>query len=439
MKLKPKFYAAAVTLTALAALAPVAFNLVVDAYDHNQVVDLGLDKKEISVKAHYPLYKMIEYPRIEAPTVVLGDSRARALQDKYWQELGRGDVYNFAYGGATVYEIYDTFDYLRKNVELDTLIVSLPLRSMDTRFKGGMNRVPEAIDLASNPFSYYTNWFVAKIGWQLLEDRYPEMFKAVESLSFSPVQSADAADFLALENLSVEALLDPALCDECALSTPEGTLVLPAIFHGRGLGLGHWGRYWPEITLTRDLPQLFAKQVGTNGAADWRRFKQSDDLWALVEEMDAWCDENGVELIFFIPPTISEMQRRIWDFGLSSANHRFRERLAQMAPVVDLDFDSPFTRELENFTDAYHFSSTPARTIVGELLQLIDQDPGRTAKAQKRRTELACPITEADTNSSFTEGNLELLEGRSCRIWRQANSQALAHAGTQRKNAEARK
>ena len=109
MKLKPKLYTAALTVTACLALAPVAFNGVVDAYNHNQIVDLGLDKTEISVKAHYPLYKMIEYPRIKAPTIVLGDSRARALQDKYWQELGRDDVYNFAYGGATVFEIYDTF------------------------------------------------------------------------------------------------------------------------------------------------------------------------------------------------------------------------------------------------------------------------------------------------------------------------------------------
>ena len=142
MRLKPGLFSAALAATVVLALAPVAFNLVVDAYDRNDFFELGLDKQEISVKAHYPLYKMIEYPRIKAPTVILGDSRARALQDKYWQELGRTDVYNFAYGGATVHEIYETFKYLRDSSELETLIISLPLRSMDDRFKGGMNRVP---------------------------------------------------------------------------------------------------------------------------------------------------------------------------------------------------------------------------------------------------------------------------------------------------------
>jgi hypothetical protein len=421
MRLKPKLYTAALAFTGLLALAPVAFNFVVDAFNHNQLIDLELDKQEISVKAHYPLYKMIEYPRKKAPTVILGDSRARALQDRYWQELGRNDVYNFAYGGATVYEIYDTFKYLRDTVELDTLIISLPLRSMDARFKGGMNRVPEAMSLANDPFAYYTNWFIAKTGWELLNDRYPAAFDFVNSVSFWPIQDADAADFSALNALSVEALLDPSLCDECALTTPNGTLVLPALHRYHGPGFGRWARYWPEITIDRDLPQLFAKQVGTNGAADWRRFKQSEELWALVEDIAAWCGENDVNLLFLVPPTISEMQRRISDFGLTSANHKFRERLSALAPVVDLDFDAPFSRELANFTDAYHFGSDPARKIVGELLLLTDRDPDRIAVATSRREDLICPATKQDITQSHSEGTLTLLEGVSCRIWRRTN------------------
>jgi hypothetical protein len=421
MRLKPKLYATAMALTGLIALAPVAFNTVVDSFDPNQIADLGLNKKEISVKAHYPLYKMIEYPRIKAPTVILGDSRARALQDKYWQELGRTDVYNFAYGGATVYEIYDTFQYLKENAELETLIISLPLRSMDARFKGGMNRVPEAISLAENPFSYYTNWFVAKTGWRLLEDRFSDTFSIFSKLAIPAVSSAQAAEFTATSRLSLEALLDPALCDECALKTPARKLVLPVLHRGYGIGLGFWGAYWPRIDLDRDLPQLFAKQVGTNGAADWRRFKESDELWVKIEEIAAWTKDNGVQLVFLIPPTISEMQRRISDFGLKVANHRFRGRLSALAPVVDLDFDTNFTRDLANFTDAYHFGSAPARRIVGELLQVISADDATTKLALKHRSDLACPVRQKDISQTQTHGTLQLVEGRNCRIWRKVN------------------
>ncbi|MEM9632475.1 MAG: hypothetical protein AAGA50_14180 [Pseudomonadota bacterium] len=421
MRLKSGFFSAALAATALFALAPVAFNLVIDAYDRNDLFALGLDKREISVKAHYPLYKMIEYPKVKAPTVILGDSRARALQDKYWQELGRTDVYNFAYGGATVYEIYETFKYLRDTSKLETLIVSLPLRSMDKRFKGGMNRVPEALALANDPFAYYTNWFVAKVGWQLLQDKFPGSLPTLDMVSLSPVNAAQAADFNAVAPLSVEALLDPALCEDCTLTTMYQPLRLPVSRRHHGWGYGQWAAYWPEINLTRDLPRLFAKQVGTNGAADWRRFKQSEDLWAMIEEIAEWCDRNGVKLVFVIPPTISEMQRRISDFGLARANHDFRERLSGLGPVVDLDFDAEFSRNIENFTDAYHFGSGPARRIVGELLLLIEDDDNRIAAATERREDLVCPISPKDTTRSHRAGTLELLEGKSCRIWRQTN------------------
>lgn len=418
---KPKFYVTAMVFTVLVAIAPIAFNAIVDPYDRNRLIDLDLDKGEISVKAHYPLYKMIEYPRILAPTVILGDSRARALKDSHWQELGRNDVYNFAYGGATVYEIYDTFNYLRENADLETLIISLPLRSMDKRFKGSMNRVPEAIDLARNPFGYYSNWFVSKVGWRLLEDRYPALFDADAFSLPSLVSAANAGAFGVANVLSVEDLLDPDLCESCTLRTPSRPIVLPTRFHHHGAGLDHWHKYWPEIRIDRDLPQLFSRQVGTNGAADWRRFKQSPELWSKIEEIAAWCAENKVELIFLIPPTVSEMQRRIADFGLAPANHRYRERLSALAPVVDLDFDTAFTRDLANFKDAYHFGSGPARQIVGELLQLIDPNSERANATTKNRKSLSCPVRESDITDRHSDGSVELLQGQSCRIWRQAN------------------
>ena len=418
---KPKLYVTAMVLILLVAIAPIAFNAVVDPYDRNGLIDLDLDKGEISVKAHYPLYKMIEYPRIMAPTVILGDSRARALKDRHWKELGRDDVYNFAYGGATVYEIYDTFDYLRENADLETLIISLPLRSMDKRFKGSMNRVPEAIGLARDPFGYYSNWFVSKVGWRLLEDRYPTLFDAGAFSLPSLVSAANAGEFGIAGVLSVEDLLDPDLCESCALSTPAEPIVLPTRFQHHGEGLNHWNKYWPEIRIDRDLPQLFARQVGTNGAADWRRFKQSTELWSKIEEIAAWCAENNVELIFLIPPTISEMQRRIADFGLTSANHRFRERLSKLAPVVDLDFDTPFTRDLANFKDAYHFGSDPARQIVRELQQLLDTNSTRADATADGRKGLSCPVRASDILESHNDGSVELLQGQSCRIWRQAN------------------
>lgn len=84
----PLRYVAVLLIVSILGMAPILFNFVVDPFNMNRLVDLDLDKKEVSVKAHYPLYKMIEYPRKRGTHVILGDSRSRALQDRYFNETG---------------------------------------------------------------------------------------------------------------------------------------------------------------------------------------------------------------------------------------------------------------------------------------------------------------------------------------------------------------
>ena len=161
----PLRYVAVLLIVSIFGMAPILFNFVVDPFNMNRLVDLDLDKKEVSVKAHYPLYKMIEYPRKRGTHVILGDSRSRALQDRYFNETGFSGAYNFAYGGATIPEIYSTYEYLRENADIETLIVGVPLRTFGLGHRGDLNRVPEAINLANAPMRYYASWFVAKTGW----------------------------------------------------------------------------------------------------------------------------------------------------------------------------------------------------------------------------------------------------------------------------------
>lgn len=417
----PRRYAAVMIAAFAIAFTPVIFNFIIDPFNMNRMVDLGFDKAEISVKAHYPLYKMIEFPRTRATTFVLGDSRARALQDRYFHELGYEDVYNFAYGGATVFEIHDTFRYLTENATIRKLVIGLPFRSMDARHKNGLNRVPEAIEMAGDPSAYYTSWFVAETAWRLIEDRYPGLATAHQSLVPSFINAAEAYEFKRPGDISLQELLAPEICAGCELPDAKPAVKLPTSYRHSGYGIGRWSGLWPDIDLDRTLPRRFAKQVGTNGAADWRRFEQSDALWKKLEAIAEWCRENKVDLVFVVPPTIPEMQRRIADFGFTAANQRFRERLSGLAPVIDLDFDNSFTRNLKLFTDAYHFNAAAARQIVGEIVQLIAAGSSPAATARDKRRTIVCPTGAADTTKVLAHEGVEMNEGTNCRIWRRNN------------------
>jgi len=417
-------YSLLILLIFIAGLSPVIFNLVIDPYNVNKLFNLGMNKEKISLKAHYPLWKMSNYPKDTATTLILGDSRALALKDKYWQQLKVDEAYNFAYGGATIHEIVDTVEYLKKSPKVKTLIIGIQLRSFSPLFKKGMNRVPEAIRLLDDPVQYYSNGFVTEVSWQQVEKRYQRQIKQVKELAnaldVSLISKAHAGELPSGEEKSLEQLLDPANCTNCIL--PKLTTSQPApsqviVRHKTALGLGIWQNLWPSISLNRQLPRLFANQISKNAKSDWQSFTFSQKYWNGLVAVATWSRKKDIELIFFIPPTIAEMQQTITNYGYAKANQELRQNLARLGPVIDFDYDSPLTRDLTNFNDAYHFNYKVAKQIIGELIQTLDVNDDAKKLALKRRSKIACPFIDSEVVSRVADGNISMRQGISCRIW----------------------
>jgi len=417
-----RVYSAIIAGTFIAGLSPFLFNVVIDPYELSPIFDLDIEKEKISEKSHYPLWKVIHYPEQTTETVILGDSRARALKEKFWHQIGLTNTYNFSYGGATIFEIFDTFQFVKQSPNLKTLIVGIQLRSFDLNHKKGMNRVPEALRLSSNRFTYYSNWFVSRISTKLLEKKYEKQLHSFRQLDFSPVSSAQAEETSLKDRHAYLELLDEELCRNCKL--PTNVTASPyAIRTGHysyyfGHGLGRWSSLWPEIKTEQTLTGVFGRQVRKNARSDWNKFEFSEELWSRIVQISEWSRENNVKLVFVIPPTIAEMQQKIVDFGFGELNHKFRLRLAALAPVFDFDFYNSTTSNLKNFSDAYHFNHVTAKQIIGEVsLYLSTQEKVRN-KALKRRDQIICPLSEQETRAKTADQTVEVLEGQSCRIWR---------------------
>ncbi len=262
-----------------------------------------------------------------------------------------------------------------------------------------------------------------------------------------------AGEFKEEENKPLKSLLDPKYCAECTLpiitesapppskakaaaksksaaasaatakSKPAAAASAaakskPAASSMAAVKAEIWQYLWPHIILDRQLPPSFEKQVRKNAKSDWEKFNFSNDYWKKLIEIAHWCENNKVKLIFFIPPTIAEMQQQITNYGYSEANHKLRVDLAQIAPVIDFDFNNHVTQNLDNFNDAYHFNYKLAKSIIGELIQVLDSDQTASKQAHKRREDIACPISEAETTLQTSVHNTTVLEGDACRIWR---------------------
>ena len=420
-----RFYSIICIVTFLFGIMPSIFNFFIDPYELNKFIDIGLEKEKISEKAHYPLWKVIHYPGEASDVIILGDSRARSLRNKYWHQLGMPGAYNFAYGGATIYEIYDTFQIIKHNKNLKTLVIGIQLRSFNANFKNGLNRVPEAIRLSENPLQYYSNWFVSKISYKHLLNKYKDEYRLLAKYKPSLFSTANAAEINAEKTDDFGHLLEYEICENCALPQGIAPSTHPSSFIDTGYylaeRLGIWGPLWRQNIIDRELPKKFKKQVRKNGASDWQSYNMSEEFWSYIEEIATWCDQNYIDLVFVIPPTIVEMQNRINDYGYGELNHDFRVRLTRLAPVLDFDFDNKLTRNLDRFTDSYHFGYKTAKLIVGEITQFTSSNQDNIDLAEKRRKDIICPINSADISYQISDDFIEVREGIACRLWSARN------------------
>jgi len=412
-----------ITAALIIGTGPALLNFVTDPYEMFRKGVSDKSAAELAEKAHYPLWKMTHFPD-DSSTVILGDSRARALRDKYWHELGLTGAYNFAYGGGTIPEVYSTFQQIKNNPHLKTLIVGIQLRSFDINHKGGMNRVPEAVKVSSSSIAYLKNWSVAKTSLKLVFRQNPHFQAISHALADLLSLSAQAADLGKPGTSAVDELLRPEICFGCDLPE-DGSYYVPVTKARKGinLGLGRGSRRrdleFAFVDGTRDLPSKFQRQISKNAAADWKNFQFSEHYFEMIEDMADWANSDASRhLMFIIPPTIPEMQATIDTYGLSDLNREFRLRLANMASVLDLDFPNSMTADLENFSDAYHFNATVARSIVGEVVLLLPHSSDAVAAlAIKRRSFLQCPVQE-HASTEQQRATEQPIASHACRIWK---------------------
>ena len=420
----------------LVGATPAIFNLTVDPYQVFVTHDRSTKINDIAEKKHYPLWKLAKYRRGKHQTVILGDSRARALQDKYWHELGMTDALNLAYGGGTVPEILATFEIIQNDPAVRNVVIGIQLRSMDEDHKNGMNRVPEAVKLLRNEGEYLKNWGIAKTAFDVFQAEHASKLSKISALKPELVGSVKAAELGHFGKVPLSKLLEPEICFGCELPQDLASILetrRELYHHGiRGFGYGHRGwatalkdGEWADVEslyhLAKSelvLPDKHARQVHKNGVADWRGFEFSEAYWAGISKLAKWSQANGKRLVFFVPPTVAEMQRTIQTAGLGKLNHQFRTQLAKLGTVVDFDFGNELTGKAANFNDAYHFNSKIARMIVGELATLLSNDGKVIARAEKRRKLINCDFAHEYSTGRKVSKSVKVFENSNCRLWR---------------------
>jgi hypothetical protein len=437
LKINALSYTIALAAAFTAGAVPAALVFGVDPYEVFRSTDRTTKIQDIAEKAHYPLWKLAKYEKGKFDTIILGDSRARSLRDKYWHELGADKALNLAYGGGTVPEIYSTFKVIKDDPEVKNLVVGIQLRSFDEDHKDDMNRVPEAEYIVNNRLEYLKNWSIFKTSWNMMTEEEKETFENFNAFAKAFSIQAKADEFETSMEFDPRSSEVDADCFDCDLKSELNRLTVSERYQivKKHTSFNKDSNVAIKASLTKDnwsevshlyatsdkfapLPKKMASQVTKNAKSDWADFEFSQRYWSYLVEISDWATANDKNLIFVIPPTIEDMQRTISIYGLERSRHEFQMELAKLGTVVDFDFSNELTKEIDNFSDAYHFNSKVARKIVGEITAFISVDPEVRKRANKRADLIRCSGEAKATNPAKIIDDVSLINMQNCRIWR---------------------
>lgn len=147
-------------------LGVFTMNYVVDPFGANRRFDLGLPKDRVSAILDYRLYKLLAFRANPQPIVIFGDSRCDAWKQADFEAAGVPNVFNFAFGGGTLFEAIDAFWFATGTGRVREAVFCVPFNLFSDG--NASNLFDQARNLAETPSHYYMSTFVTKASLQNL-------------------------------------------------------------------------------------------------------------------------------------------------------------------------------------------------------------------------------------------------------------------------------
>ena len=101
--------------------------------------------------------------------------------------------------------------------------------------------------------------------------------------------------------------------------------------------------------------EFWQVQLGKSTEAFYQNWSHPDDLQQELEKISEYCKDQGIELVFVIPPTHVDLQKRVADFGLEEDYRNYKLELSRLGwKVYDFDTSNEMTMDRSLFNDPYH-------------------------------------------------------------------------------------
>ncbi|MEG0833088.1 MAG: hypothetical protein RSE36_03210 [Oscillospiraceae bacterium] len=272
-----------------------------------------------------PLSSVRELLREQPENIILGDSRMANLNTDLIKEAS-GDSYTMmAFGGATLNDSINEFWYAAKHTKLKKVVWCVSFYLLNDNHS--TDKFSLILDTAENPARYF-------LSYPYWEAAYKKLFASV---------SNGISDLTGNESLLVVSD-DPSDYEHSSYTPSKETTE----------------GYRSDLFDYSNI--IYAQCVDYGGNLGYMH---------KLEEIAAYCDENGIELVFVLPPANGVIwDRVVYPLGIDFYINLYKDKLKSMATVYDMEFDNDYARNDENFWDGFHLSipekKRMIRTVFGD-------------------------------------------------------------------------
>ncbi|WP_185153340.1 hypothetical protein, partial [Fulvivirga lutimaris] len=111
--------------------------------------------------------------------------------------------------------------------------------------------------------------------------------------------------------------------------------------------------------------EFWRHQLITSGPDFYKNYKYPSIYYENLREISEYCSAENIQLIFFIPPTHTDLQKKIEEYNLQKENEQFINDLSSLSTnVFDFNFENNMTEDKRYFDDPFHFNQAFEQIII---------------------------------------------------------------------------
>ena len=267
-------------------------------------------KEKTAKKFNSLLYNTIAFKNNPSPNIIIGDSRIKRFPLESIKKLSGDDYFILHSNAAKLNEIIDLFWLTNKKIKLENVIIGINF-NLYNEFAYA-NRVSEVEEMIQNPLLYIFNGNVMEM-----------TFKAA-IFHFSNVAIPDV----------------------------KRNIMLKKELNGKSY---------------KDKKVWWDYNIKTVAKNQYSKYKYPKKIKERLNEVNMYCEDNDINLIFINVPHNVEFSNRKNDFNLSNAEAQYKKDISEFGTVIDYDFPNQITNCKKCFTDPIHTNDSINLLMVREI------------------------------------------------------------------------